>query len=69
MKLRRDIFQAISNPTRRRVILVLLMVGPEGEKHWGKVLYISIVDKESFKAKDGFCDVNGTMNKELPQNY
>ena len=45
------------------------MVSPEGEKHWGKVLYISIVDKESFKAKDGFCDENGAMNRELPQNH
>jgi len=45
------------------------MVSPEGEKHWGKVVYLSIVDKVSFKAKDGFCDENGTMNQELPQNY
>ncbi|PZD76539.1 SRPBCC domain-containing protein [Mesonia sp. K7] len=45
------------------------MVSPAGEKHWAKVLYLTIKEKESFKAKDGFCDENGTMSQELPQNY
>lgn len=45
------------------------MVSPEGEKHWAKVLYLSIIDKKSFSAKDGFCDENGNMNQELPQNH
>lgn len=44
------------------------MVGPEGEKHWSKATYISIVKEKSFIAKDGFCDENGVMNTEFPQN-
>jgi uncharacterized protein YndB with AHSA1/START domain len=44
------------------------MVSPEGEKHWAKVEYISIVKEKSFSAKDGFCDENGTMNPAFPQN-
>src|SRR5690554_4024831 len=44
------------------------MVGPEGEKHWGKVSYLSIKAEKSFTARDGFCDENGTMNPEFPQN-
>ncbi len=44
------------------------MVGPEGEKHWSKMEYISIVEEKSFSGKDGFCDENGTMNPEFPQN-
>src|SRR5690606_18490584 len=32
------------------------MVGPKGEKHWNMVQYISIVNEEYFKAKDGFSD-------------
>ncbi len=44
------------------------MVGPEGEKHWSKASYITIVKEKSFTAKDGFCDENGTMNPAFPQN-
>lgn len=44
------------------------MVSPEGEKHWAKANYISIVKEKSFTAKDGFCDENGTMNTAFPQN-
>jgi uncharacterized protein YndB with AHSA1/START domain len=44
------------------------MIGPQGEKHWSKVNYISIVKEKSFAAKDGFCDENGTMNPTFPQN-
>lgn len=44
------------------------MVSPEGEKHWAKVGYISIVKEKSFSAKDGFCDENGTMNPAFPEN-
>ena len=44
------------------------MVGPDGEKHWGRADYISINKEESFSAKDSFCDENGTVNSELPQN-
>lgn len=44
------------------------MVGPQGEKHWSKAHYISIEKEKSFIQKDGFCDENGTMNPDLPQN-
>ena len=44
------------------------MVGPEGERHWGRLDYIEIKNEESFRAKDGFCDENGTPSSELPQN-
>ncbi len=44
------------------------MVSPEGEKHWSKADYITIVKEKSFTQKDGFCDEHGTMNPEFPQN-
>lgn len=44
------------------------MVGPEGERHWGKATYIVVEVEKSFSAKDGFCDENGTLNPEFPQN-
>lgn len=44
------------------------MVGPEGEKHWSKSTYITIVKEKSFTSKDGFCDESGTMNATFPQN-
>lgn len=44
------------------------MVSPEGEKHWSIVNYISIENEKSFTEKDGFCDENGKMNPDFPQN-
>jgi len=44
------------------------MVGPEGEKHWSKVRFISIEMVRSFSARAGFCDEHGTINEDLPQN-
>ena len=44
------------------------MVSPEGEKHWAKATYISIVKEKSFTGKDGFCDENGMINPAFPQN-
>src|SRR5690554_3595869 len=44
------------------------MVGPEGERHWSRADYISIVKEQSFKAKDGFCDENGVLHPDFPQN-
>lgn len=44
------------------------MVGPEGEKHWSKVSYLSIETEKSFTAKDGFSDENGEINPDFPQN-
>lgn len=44
------------------------MVGPEGERHWAKASYSSIVEEKSFSGIDGFCDENGKMNPDFPQN-
>lgn len=44
------------------------MVSPEGDRHWSKAHYISIEKEKSFTQKDGFCDENGTMNPDFPQN-
>lgn len=44
------------------------MVGPNGEKHWSKASYLAITPEKSFTAKDGFCDENGVMSSEFPQN-
>jgi uncharacterized protein YndB with AHSA1/START domain len=42
------------------------MVGPEGQKHWGRMNYISIDFHKSFNLEDCFCDETGNFNKELP---
>ncbi len=44
------------------------MVGPEGEKHWAKVSYTSIVEEEYFAARDGFSDEDGKINPAFPEN-
>ena len=45
------------------------MISPEGDKHWSKANYITIGREKCFTQKDGFCDENGTMKMELPQNF
>lgn len=42
------------------------MVGPEGEKHYGRNDYKSVTEKKSFTAIDAFCDEKGVVNDELP---
>lgn len=44
------------------------MVSPEGEKHWSKASFLSIVKEKSFSSKGGFSDENGTINTAFPQN-
>lgn len=44
------------------------MVGPEGERHWGKANYLEIIPKKSFAAKDGFCDESGVMTPSFAQS-
>lgn len=44
------------------------MVSPEGEKHWSRANFLTIVKEKSFASKGGFCDENGTINPEFPQN-
>ncbi len=42
------------------------MVGPEDQRHWARMDYISITHHKGFEIKDSFCDENGTINPELP---
>lgn len=42
------------------------MVGPHGEKHWGKVDYTRIDPQKSFEGSDCFCDEEGNMNTAMP---
>lgn len=44
------------------------MVGPEGEKHWAKTDFLSIVKETSFASKGGMSDENGMINPAFPQN-
>ncbi len=44
------------------------MVSPEGEKHWSKSNFLSIVKEKSFASKGGFSDENGKINTAFPQN-
>lgn len=42
------------------------MVGPQNEKHWGRMNYIRIEHHKHFDIEDCFCDENGTVNSSLP---
>ena len=42
------------------------MVGPENEKHWGRMDYTAIRPHESFEIKDSFCNEEGNVNTSLP---
>ena len=44
------------------------MAGPEGEKHWGKMVYIKIVPQDFFDANDVFCDEDGNPNEAMPSS-
>ncbi len=42
------------------------MVGPDNEKHWGRMDYTAITPRISFEIKDSFCDEDGNINPSLP---
>ena len=42
------------------------MLGPEGEEHFCRVDYKSVVPMKSFKTLGGFCDADGNITDELP---
>lgn len=42
------------------------MVGPEDEKQWGRMNYLTIDEHESIEIEDTFSDENGNLNNELP---
>jgi len=43
-----------------------VMIGPENEKHFGRMNYLAINKPNSFELEDVFCDENGVPNRELP---
>ncbi len=45
------------------------MVSPDGQEHWSKVEYLTILPKTSFSAIDGFCDADGNMIADMPRNH
>jgi uncharacterized protein YndB with AHSA1/START domain len=42
------------------------MVGPEGEKHWARMNYLTIDHLKGFDIEDVFCDEEGNVNSDLP---
>jgi uncharacterized protein YndB with AHSA1/START domain len=42
------------------------MIGPENEKHWGRMNYLAIDFLKSYTAEDCFCDEAGAVNPDLP---
>lgn len=42
------------------------MVGPENQKHWARMNYLSIDAHKNFHLEDVFCDEDGNLNLELP---
>lgn len=44
------------------------MIGPKGEEHWALVNYKTIQIQKKFTGLDAFADVEGNVNKDLPQS-
>ncbi|WP_027380475.1 SRPBCC family protein [Chryseobacterium daeguense] len=44
------------------------MVGPEGERHYAKVVYGEIMEHRSFDGTDSFCDKDGNINEDFGQS-
>ncbi|MES2396861.1 MAG: SRPBCC domain-containing protein [Bacteroidota bacterium] len=44
------------------------MIGPKGDEHWALANYTVIQDQKKFTVLDAFADVNGNVNKDLPQS-
>lgn len=42
------------------------MVGPENEKHWGRMNYLAISHHKSYDMEDYFCDSSGNIKDALP---
>lgn len=45
-----------------------IMEGPEGEKHYSKADYKTIVLEQKFVGLDYFCDENGNIKNEFPKS-
>tara|TARA_R100000935_G_C2831951_1_gene165615 strand:+ start:962 stop:1456 length:495 start_codon:yes stop_codon:yes gene_type:complete len=46
-----------------------VMIGPKGDKHWGRTDYKTITPQKDFTALDAFCNSNGELIQDLPQNH
>lgn len=44
------------------------MIGPDGETHWSKADFETVVPQKSFSALDAFCDENGNLNTDFPRS-
>ncbi len=44
------------------------MIGPAGEEHWAWADYKNIEQGKKFTGHDAFADVDGNINKEMPQS-
>jgi uncharacterized protein YndB with AHSA1/START domain len=42
------------------------MVSPEGQRHWGRMNYLSIERHRRISIEDGFCDEHGVINPAMP---
>lgn len=42
------------------------MVGPDNERHWGRMNYLSVEKHKNFHLEDAFCDEKGNVNTDLP---
>lgn len=42
------------------------MVGPDGQKHWGRMNYLTIDPLKRFAIEDAFCDDQGVVDPNLP---
>jgi uncharacterized protein YndB with AHSA1/START domain len=42
------------------------MVSPEGQRHWGRMSYVSIQHHRRISIEDAFCDEHGAINPALP---
>lgn len=43
------------------------MEGPEGERHYCRADYNTVVPQKSFTGMDAFCDEEGNINPDMPQ--
>lgn len=43
-----------------------VMVGPEGEEHWCRADFKSVLPLKNFSALNAFCDANGNLTTEMP---
>lgn len=42
------------------------MVGPENEKHWSRMNYLTIIPHKSIDIEDAFSDENGNVDENMP---